>query len=42
MFKSLNEKYGKNPVGENAEKYKKERFLTSSKTYLLRLLIGIT
>ena len=25
MFKSLNEKYGKNPVGENAEKYKKER-----------------
>ena len=25
MFKSLNEKYGNNPVGENAEKYKKER-----------------
>ena len=25
MFKSLNEKYGKNPVGEDAEKYKKER-----------------
>ena len=25
MFKSLNEKYGKNPIGENAEKYKKER-----------------
>lgn len=25
MFKSLNEKYGRNPVGENAEKYKKER-----------------
>lgn len=25
IFKSLNEKYGKNPVGENAEKYKKER-----------------
>lgn len=25
MLKSLNEKYGKNPVGENAEKYKKER-----------------
>lgn len=25
MFKSLNEKYGKSPVGENAEKYKKER-----------------
>lgn len=25
MFKSLNEKYGKNPVGENAQKYKKER-----------------
>lgn len=25
MFKSLNEKYGKNPVGENAEKYKNER-----------------
>lgn len=25
MFKSLNEKYGKNPVSENAEKYKKER-----------------
>ncbi len=25
MFKSLNEKYGKNPVGENAEKYKRER-----------------
>ena len=25
MFKSLNEKYGKNPVGENTEKYKKER-----------------
>ena len=25
MFKSLNEKYGKNPVGENAKKYKKER-----------------
>lgn len=25
MFKSLNEKYGKNPVGKNAEKYKKER-----------------
>lgn len=25
MFKSLNEKYGKNPIGEDAEKYKKER-----------------
>lgn len=25
MFKSLNEKYGKNPVGEDAKKYKKER-----------------
>lgn len=25
MFKSLNEKYGKNPIGDNAEKYKKER-----------------
>lgn len=25
MYKSLNEKYGKNPIGENAEKYKKER-----------------
>ena len=25
MFKSLNEKYGKNPVGDNAEKYRKER-----------------
>ena len=25
MFKSLNEKYGKNPVGDNAEKYKRER-----------------
>lgn len=25
MFKSLNEKYGKNPVGKDAEKYKKER-----------------
>lgn len=25
MFKSLNEKYGKNPVGDNAENYKKER-----------------
>ena len=25
MFKSLNEKYGRNPIGENAEKYKKER-----------------
>lgn len=25
MFESLNEKYGRNPVGENAEKYKKER-----------------
>lgn len=25
MFKSLNEKYGNNPVGENAEKYRKER-----------------
>ena len=25
MIKSLNEKYGKNPVGENAEKYNKER-----------------
>ena len=25
MFKSLNEKYGKDPVDENAEKYKKER-----------------
>lgn len=25
MFKSLNDKYGKNPVGENADKYKKER-----------------
>lgn len=25
MFKTLNEKYGKNPIGENAEKYKRER-----------------
>ena len=25
MFKTLNEKYGRNPVGEDAEKYKKER-----------------
>lgn len=25
MFKSLNEKYGKNPVGDNAENYKRER-----------------
>ena len=25
MFKSLNDKYGKNPVGEDAEKYNKER-----------------
>ena len=25
MFKSLNEKYGNNPVGDNAEKYRKER-----------------
>ena len=25
MFKSLNEKYGRNPVGDNAEKYSKER-----------------
>lgn len=25
MFKSLNEKYGNNPIGENAEKYRKER-----------------
>lgn len=25
MFKSLNEKYGRNPVGDAAEKYKKER-----------------
>lgn len=25
MFKSLSEKYGKNPVGDNAEKYRKER-----------------
>lgn len=25
MFKSLNEKYGKNPLGDNAEKYRKER-----------------
>lgn len=25
MFKSLNEKYGKNPIGEDAEKYKRER-----------------
>lgn len=25
MFKSLNEKYGKNPIGEDAEKYKKGR-----------------
>ena len=25
MFKSLNEKYGRNPVGDNAEKYRKER-----------------
>lgn len=25
MYKSLNEKYGKNPVGDNAEKYRKER-----------------
>ena len=25
MFKHLNEKYGKNPVGDNAEKYRKER-----------------
>lgn len=25
MFKSLNEKYGKNPIGENAENYKRER-----------------
>lgn len=25
MFKELNDKYGKNPVGEDAQKYKKER-----------------
>ena len=25
MFRSLNEKYGRNPVGDNAEKYRKER-----------------
>ena len=25
MFKTLNEKYGKNPIGEDAEKYKRER-----------------
>lgn len=25
MIKSLNEKYGKNPIGENAEKFRKER-----------------
>lgn len=25
MFKALNEKYGKNPVGDDAEKYRKER-----------------
>lgn len=25
MFKALNEKYGKNPIGEDAEKYKRER-----------------
>lgn len=25
MFDSLNEKYGKNPIGEDAEKYRKER-----------------
>lgn len=25
LFKSLNEKYGKNPIGDNAEKYRKER-----------------
>lgn len=25
MFKSLNEKYGKNPVGDNADKYRKEK-----------------
>lgn len=25
LFKSLNERYGRNPIGEDAEKYKKER-----------------